>query len=516
MVIAADLVRRGAARFADRTAVLFEDQALTYREVDEAANGFANFLIGQRVAKGDRVALLVGNGSWSISLDFACLKAGVVRVPLNARLSVPEHRRMLEETGASWLVHAPELSGPAGELCRSVPGLRACGLGGPGAGGGPDLLEEGQRAGAADPQVLLHPDDPMLLLYTSGTTGTLKAATHTQGSYAAIAANILANLLNPGRDSVMLHAASLIHASGTFVLPYWLRGGTAAVLTGFDPDGFLAAIERYQVTETNLVPTMLAMLFAEPRDADLSSLRTVVYGASPMPRSLITRAIGEWGPVFRQYYGQTEAPLCITVLDEADHDDPDLLGSCGHPAVDAEVRLVGEDGRPVPGGEIGEVQVRAPFQMAGYHGADELNAEMITEDGWIRTRDMARQDTRGYLYLVDRRSDMIVTGGYNVYPREVEDALMSHDAVAECAVVGAPDPTWVEAVTAFVALKPGQHATDEELRDAVRARLAGYKVPKRVEFVDAVPKSAVGKILRRALRDPLWEQHAPRDAVETQ
>jgi acyl-CoA synthetase (AMP-forming)/AMP-acid ligase II len=293
MVIAADLVRRGAARFADRTAVLFEDQALTYREVDEAANGFANFLIGQGVDKGDRVALLVGNGPWSISLDFACLKAGVVRVPLNARLSVPEHRRMLEETGASWLVHAPELSGPAGELCRLVPGLRACGLGGPGAGGGPDLLEEGQRAGAADPQVLLHPDDPMLLLYTSGTTGTLKAATHTQGSYAAIAANILANLLNPGRDSVMLHAASLIHASGTFVLPYWLRGGTAAVLTGFDPDGFLAAIERYQVTETNLVPTMLAMLFAEPRDADLSSLRTVVYGASPMPRSLITRAIGE-------------------------------------------------------------------------------------------------------------------------------------------------------------------------------------------------------------------------------
>jgi len=154
--------------------------------------------------------------------------------------------------------------------------------------------------------------------------------------------------------------------------------------------------------------------------------------------------------------------------------------------------------------------------MTGYHHADELNAEMITADGWIRTRDMARQDARGYLYLVDRRGDMIVTGGYNVYPREVEDALLSHDAVAECAVVGAPDPTWVEAVTAFVALRPGRQATAEELQDTVRARLAGYKVPKRVEFVDAVPKSAVGKILRRALRDPLWEQHPRRDPAQKQ
>ena len=505
MALAVDLVRRGAARYADRTAVLVGDERLTYREVDEAANRFAHFLIDHGAGKGDRVALLVGNGPWSVSLDFACLKAGVVRVPLNARLSVAEHQRMIEETGARWLVHVPELGDPAGQLCANVPGLKAVGLGGPGVDGGPDLLEASATSPSEDPMVPLAPADPMLLLYTSGTTGTLKAVTHTQASFGAIATNILANLLNPGPDSVMLHAASLIHASGTFVLPYWVRGGAAAVLPGFDPATFLSAVQRYRATEINLVPTMLGMLFANgaPTGVDLSSLRTVIYGASPMPRPLITAAMAAWGPIFKQYYGQTEAPLCITVLDEHDHTDPDLLGSCGHPTVDAQVRLADEDGHPVPRGEIGEIQVKAPFQMAGYHQADDLNAEMITTDGWIRTRDMATADDRGYLFLVDRRSDMIITGGYNVYPREVEDALMSHPAVAECAVVGAPDPTWVEAVTAFVALRPGQQATVDDLRAHVRAQVAGYKVPKRIEFIDTVPKSAVGKILRRALREQL-------------
>ena len=248
MALAVDLVRRGAARFPDRTAVLFEDRSLTYREVDEAANRFAQVLIGQGVSPGDRVALLVGNGLWSISLDFACLKAGVVRVPLNARLSVAEHRHMTEETGAAWLVHAPELTEAAAALCDHGDGLRAMGLGGPGAAGGPDLLQEAATASAEDAGLPAEAGDPVLLLYTSGTTGTLKAVTHTQASYGAIASNILANLLDPQPDSVMLHAASLVHASGTFVLPYWLRGGASAVLTGFAPAGFLEAVGRYRAT----------------------------------------------------------------------------------------------------------------------------------------------------------------------------------------------------------------------------------------------------------------------------
>jgi acyl-CoA synthetase (AMP-forming)/AMP-acid ligase II len=223
---------------------------------------------------------------------------------------------------------------------------------------------------------------------------------------------------------------------------------------------------------------------------------------------LLEQALSLWGHRLVQYYGQTEVPLAITVLDADDHRDPGLLGSCGHPSVDAEVAVTGPDGTPVPTGEVGEVRVRAPFGMAGYHEAPELTAETITADGWIRTRDLARLDDRGYLTLVDRSSDMIITGGYNVYPREVEEALLAHPAVTGAAVVGAPDDTWVEAVTAFVTLRPGAGTSEDELRQAVRARLAGYKVPKTVQVIDAIPLSPVGKVLRRALRDPLWSRPA--------
>ncbi len=510
-MLAVDMVRSGAERFPTRTALHFGDMTLSYREVDEAANRFANYLLGLGLKKGEKVALLIENGPWSVSVDFACLKSGAIRVPLNARLSVVEHERMLNETDTRLMIHAPELSDTAQELSERVPGLVGIGLGGPGVSAGVDLLSASADLSPADPLVSLGADDPMLLLYTSGTTGKLKAVIHTQASYGAIATNILANFLSPQRDSVMMHAASLIHASGTFVLPYWLRGGSAVILHHFDPEEFLSAIPRYRVTEINLVPTMLGMLLAGGvgEAADVSTLRTVCYGASPMPPPILNKAIEAWGPIFTQYYGQTEAPLCITVLDKADHLDEELSGSCGHPSVDAEVRIVGDEGTPVEVGEIGEIQVRAPFVMAGYYEAPELNSETWADGGWLRTRDLARRDVRGYIYLVDHLSDMIITGGYNVYPREVEDALLSHPAVAECAVVGAPDPVWVEAVTAFVALKPDAEVTAGELQAAVREQLADYKVPKRVEIVPTIPKSAVGKVLRRALRDPLWKEQAP-------
>jgi acyl-CoA synthetase (AMP-forming)/AMP-acid ligase II len=290
------------------------------------------------------------------------------------------------------------------------------------------------------------------------------------------------------------------------VLPYWARGGCAAVLPGFDPGGYLDQVARYRATEINLVPTMLGMLVASgaAERADLSTLRTAVYGASPMPRPLIEQVLELWGPRLVQYYGQTEAPLCISVLDRADHLDAGLLGSCGSPAVDAEVAVTAEDGTPVATGEVGELRVRAPFAMRCYVDAPELTAETVTVDGWVRTRDLARVDDRGYLTLVDRTSDMIITGGYNVYPREVEEVLLTHPAVTGAAVVAAPDDTWVEAVTAFVTLRPGATVPEAELRDVVRGRLAAYKVPKQVHVVDAIPLSPVGKVLRRALRDPLW------------
>ncbi|WP_418060055.1 AMP-binding protein [Pimelobacter simplex] len=499
MALAASLVRRGAAAFPERTALYFGDDSLTYAEVDRRANLIAHHLADRGVTKGTHVALLVNNGLDSVPMEFAAIKAGLVRVPLNARLSLDEHADMVTGSHATVVVADAALTDRAAELAERVPGLRAYALA--------DLLAPVAEP-VGEPDVVLAEDDPTLLLYTSGTTGKLKAVIHTQASYGAICSNILANLLDPQPDSVMLHAASLVHASGTFVLPYWVRGGASAILPGFEPASFVAAIARHRATEINLVPTMFAMLHGSGvlDGADLSSLRKVIYGASPMPRPVLERSIEVFGPILTQYYGQTEAPLCIAVLDEHAHADPTLWGACGMPATDVELRLVDEDGAPVGPGEIGEIALKAPFRMHGYFEADELNARSLTDDGWLRTRDLARFDERGYLHLVDRTSDMIITGGYNVYPREVEDALSSHPAVAECAVVGAPDDTWVEAVTAFVTLRPGTTADEAELIEHVRGRIAAHKAPKSVRFVDAIPKSAVGKILRRALRQPLWEE----------
>jgi acyl-CoA synthetase (AMP-forming)/AMP-acid ligase II len=306
----------------------------------------------------------------------------------------------------------------------------------------------------------------------------------------------------------MLHAASLFHASGCFVLPYWMKGATTAVLGRFEPAEFLNAIAHWRVTSLHLVPTMLAILLAQPdiEKADLSSVRTIFYGASPMPLPVIKRALELWGPRFVQYYGQTEAPLFITRLDREDHAGPEgRLLACGRPSVDCEIRLVDDKGNDVPAGEQGEIALRAPFAMKGYFNAPDLNAAMFIEGGWLRTRDVGRFDEQGYLYLVDRTSDMIITGGYNVYSREVEDALMAHPAVLECAVVGAPHEKWVEAVTGFVVLRSGAAASEDELIEFTRERLASYKVPKSVRFIEQIPKSAVGKLLRRALRDPLWK-----------
>jgi acyl-CoA synthetase (AMP-forming)/AMP-acid ligase II len=229
-----------------------------------------------------------------------------------------------------------------------------------------------------------------------------------------------------------------------------------------------------------------------------------------MPRPTIERALQLWGPRFVQYYGQTEAPLAIAVLTKEDHvgeNAHERRLACGRPSLDCEVRIIDETGADLAAGQPGEIAVRAPFGMTGYLDAPELNASTMLPGGWIKTRDIGRFDDAGYLYLVDRTSDMIITGGYNVYPREVEDVLAEHRFVREVAVVGIPDDKWGEAVTAFVALRAqhiGENAVEEDIIAFARARLAGYKVPKSVRVVDEIPKSAVGKLLRRALRDPFW------------
>ncbi|MEN2990398.1 AMP-binding protein [Tistrella sp. BH-R2-4] len=504
-----DLIDRGARQHPDRLAIEFEGATLSFADVDRQSARMANAFHALGHGHGARVALLVDNGLLSVPLDFACVRAGINRVPLNSRLSAREHTRMLRDTRVSALVYGPDLAARAAELAAAVPGLALLSLGAA-EGGGTDLLAQAASLAETPPAIAVSPDDVVLTLFTSGTTGTLKAAQHTQSSYAAICRNVLLNLLPAGPDDAMLHAASLIHASGVFVLPFWLRGGRTVIMRGFEPDAFLAHLASGRISAINLVPTMLAMLLDRPGAAavDLGRLRYIIYGASPMPRPVIERAMAMWGQDrFWQYYGQTECPLTIAVLRPEDH-VPELLGAAGRPSLDVEIRIIDEAGHDVPPGMPGEIALRGPSRMIGYLDAPALNAETLMPDGWMRTRDIGRICERGVLHLLDRTSDMIVTGGYNVYPREVEDVLAAHPAVAECAVIGLADPQWVEAVTAVVALR-ADHAhlaadpetLAETLRSFAGERLAGYKKPRQVIVVDAVPKTAVGKINRKALRD---------------
>jgi acyl-CoA synthetase (AMP-forming)/AMP-acid ligase II len=415
--------------------------------------------------------------------------------------------RMLQDAGCTCLVFGPGLVERAAALRDALPGLRCFGIGASGAQS-PDFLDHLASFPANPPRIDIDPDDVVLTLYTSGTTGLLKAAQHTQATYAAVCRNVLSNLLNATPGDVMLHAASLIHASGVFVLPFWLRGGRTVILPGFEPGQFLRAITQHGVTAINLVPTMLQMLFEHPdvEGTDVASLKYVIYGASPMPRAVIERAMAAWGRHrFWQYYGQTEVPLCLTVLRPEDHVDG-LLDTCGQPASDVEIRLLDEAGREAAAGTPGEITVRAPSAVGGYHNAADLNAETFIDGGWVRTRDIGVFDERGFLRLKDRTSDMIVSGGYNVYPSEVENALLTHPAVRECAVVGMPDEKWVERVTAVVVLRPGHQPDEAELIAHVAGTLASYKKPRRVVFAASLPKTAVGKMNRKALRDTLGEQ----------
>lgn len=502
-----ELVERGARQNADRIAIVFGDEEHTFRQVNARANQFAHAFATLGAPPHTRVALLVNNGLLSVPLDFGCVKAGINRVPLNSRLSTQEHARMLQDSQCSTLIFGPDLTERAQELSAALPELRCFGLGVEIARDG-DFLAIADRQSNEAPQIAVLSDDIVLTLYTSGTTGVLKAAQHTQTSYAGICRNILLNLFPVEPNDSMLHSASLIHASGTFVLPFWLRGAKTVILPGFAPAAFLEAIERYRVTAINLVPTMLQMLLESPDldRRDLSSLERIIYGASPMPRAVINRAIAKFGQNrFWQYYGQTEAPLCLTVLRPEDHQG-ELLGACGRPALDVEIRLVDEHGKDAPDGGPGEIVVRGPMTVAGYFNAPALTSETFVADGWVHTRDVGVFDEHGFLHLRDRTSDMIISGGYNVYPREVEDALLTHPAVLECAVVGAPDEKWVEAVTAFVALRPDQAVQESELITFVASKLASYKKPHRIFFTQDIPKTAVGKLDRKVLRARL-RQH---------
>ncbi|MGW8378967.1 long-chain fatty acid--CoA ligase [Streptomyces sp. ODS28] len=504
-------VRRSAQHHPHAEAVVCGPTRLTYAELDEHSDRLATALRHRGLERGDRVATLAANRAELVVTEVALYKAGLTRAPINARLGTAEVHHLLTESGARVLLaDADHL-----EAARAaIPGAKVdTVLGYDGATDlGPGYTE---TLAATEPEPVeadCAESDIAVLHFTSGSTGRLKAATQTYGNRLALLRKSVmspATRIGPGDRQIL--AGPVTHASGMPLMGIFFAGGCAVVLPRWDAEDFLATVQRERATHAFVVPTMVNALLALPdaRAYDTSSLRQLMYGAAPMSPARIRAAWELFGPVLAQGFGCGETTSGVLSLSTEDHrraiedGDEELLLSCGRPLAEAEVEIVGEDGTPVTEGEIGEIAVRGPDVVPGYYNAPELTAESFRE-GWFHTGDLARRRSDGYVFIVDRKKDMIISGGFNIYAVEVESVLHQHPQVYEAAVIGVPDEQWGEAVHAVVVPRGDAPLDGPELIGFCAERLARMKKPRSVEFADALPHNPNGKIDRRALRERHW------------
>jgi acyl-CoA synthetase (AMP-forming)/AMP-acid ligase II len=515
MTCIAELVTRAARVHRDRTAVVDGSRHLSFVEVERRSNRLANALIDLNGVRAGRVAVLMANRAEQIEIDFAVSKAAKVKVPLNPRLAQRECEYILKDTGAETLLFDRAHAAFAEAARERLPELQA-------------LIALDERVTDSyeydallmqgddrPPGLRREPGEPSLIMYTSGTSGRPKGAVATDGSRLAATRTMLTDELDLGPGSTMAHVASVAHGSGSKILAYFLRGGCNRTLHKFDPEEFLRLAETGEVTGTFLVPSMVAMLVGAARGGPVRTRPDCqfTYGGAPMPVPLMEQALHCFGSVFVQIYGSCEALHPVLVLGRHDHGlDPEQrarLGSAGQAVMATDVRLVAGDGSPVADGDRGELWVRGPNVMAGYWNAPEAT-EAVLQDGWYRSGDVAWRDEDGFHYIVDRLRDVIISGGYNVYPAEVESVIALHPAVSEVSVAGVPDDRWGEAVKAFVVLKPGASASTADLVAHCRTHLAAYKKPQDIEFRDSLPRGATGKVLKRTLVAQDWKDHERR------
>jgi fatty-acyl-CoA synthase/long-chain acyl-CoA synthetase len=497
------LLLRAIHRHGERIAIRQGDTSLTYAELDRRSEALAAFLASRGIARGQRVALHLRNSFEYLIADLAILKLAAVKVPLHELIAADELGWCLEHCGATAMISHASLPKPA----QKNPGIAILRISVP--DGSPAVANEvpWAEAIASVPEreaCEARTDDSAIIMYTGGTTGTPKGVHHCQGR---MAVNLLAHVVcgDIRSDEVMLVTTPLPHSSGFHAQACLLQGGQVVLADRFEARSFIDLVARHQATWTFAVPTMLYRLLdaIAPGGPSMASLRTILYGAAPMDRLRLRQALEVLGPVFIQIYGQTECPNLITTLTKEDHLDESLHGSCGRPVPFVDVRVVGNDGSPCGPGEIGEVQVSAPYLLTEYFRNDEATRSSLS-DGWLKTSDLGYQTPEGYLFLVDRAKDMIISGGMNVYSVEVESALRAHASVREVAVVGVPDSDWGEAVVAVVV--PAQDVEAGELLKFARGRLSAYKSPKRVVFVEQIPLTKYGKQDKKAMRVLLASQ----------
>lgn len=503
----ANLLIRGLARQPRQPAVHLGDRTLTAGEVADEISRYVQAYQAWGITQGSPTATLSANRPEVLFTIGAGMIAGSRGTPLHPMASLDDHAYILEDAGIETLFYDPAAyEERALALRERVPGLKRVVALGP-TDNAEDLPSAAARFGsrtlrAADAP----PDAPYSVAYTGGTTGRPKGVVGTQMSMATMTHIQMAEWQWP--DEVrFLCCTPLSHAGAAFFIPTLLRGGSLVVLPSFDPERVLDAIARHRITATMLVPTMIYVLLGHPalESADLSSLQALYYGAAAMSPTRLAEGIERLGPIFFQYYGQAECPMTITVLRQEEHrvDDPDRLATCGRPVPWLDVALLDDQGQRVATGEPGEICVRGPLVMKEYLNKPEQTAEAFA-GGWLHTGDVARADEEGFLTIVDRKKDMIVTGGFNIFPREVEDVLTTHPGVQAAAVVGVPDDKWGEAVKAVVVRRHGASVADTELIDLVRSKKGAVAAPKSVDFVDAIPVSALGKPDKKALRAAYW------------
>lgn len=497
-----------------RDCIVFGTRRWTYAEASDMATRIAHGLRVNGVKRETKCAVVSRNHPVAFMAMLGILKAEGTWVPLNPVNAVDENLFMLDSFDVEVLFYQAESADFAALVRQRLPKVRQFYCVDGEIGDAP-LVETWAAQQSAEPILLeWQPDAVCWLRGTGGTTGRPKGVMNTNRNFETTIANFCARL-RFDKTPVQLAVAPLSHAAGVLAMINLALGGTLFIHRGFDAQATLKAIADHQISWLYLPPTALYTLLSQPnvREFDYSSLRHFVYGAAPSAQSKLIEAIEVFGPVLTQAYGQTEAPTSVTYLGPEDHVDAQgrvlekRLLSCGRPSPFARVALMDENGAVVPRGSIGEICVQGGLRMKGYYKNPQATAESA-KHGWHQTGDLAWQDDDGFIYICDRKKEMIITGGYNVYPLEVEQVVMSHPAVQDCAVVGVPDLKWGEAIKAVVELKTGANLAAEEIIAMCRERLGPVKTPKSVEIVGELPRSPAGKVMRKAVRSRYWEGQA--------
>ena len=510
------LLTKSARVFPDKAAIIYGSKKITYTEFNSRVNRLSNALYKLGIRKGDNIALIQYNYPEMLESIFACFKAGYGAVPINWRLHPNEFAFIIGHSEAKAVIVSSEFNETIIDIRTRIPNARhlitTSGVEG-------NLIDyEGLILAESDQfkDVEVQPDDLAWLFYTSGTTGLPKGAMLTHRNLIAMTMNFYADICPGfGPNDVILHAAPLSHGSGLYALPNICKAATNVILESksFDAELVFKTIEEYRVTNMFAAPTMVKLMIENPAidSYDHSSLRALNYGGGPMLVEDLKCGISKLGNCLVQLFGQAESPMTITCLPQRDHVvegssvQMRRLASAGIPRTDVEVKIFDTNDKELSSGEMGEIVTRSDLVMKGYWRNPEATAETL-KNGWLHTGDMGYMDERGYLFIMDRSKDMIISGGENIYPREIEEVIIQHPAVREVAVIGVPDPKWGETIKAVVSLQPGASTNEKELIDFCKNNIASYKKPKSVDFVEELPKNNYGKLLKRELREQYWKE----------